>query len=215
MKDLVYEQRKAALIDEITAAFDGVSREGGVSLHEAIAIEANGSDDERASARAHDVDTKWQDVPDEHVELGYELLHFLDAVGFRYYIPAYLVWYLRNLDNEDPDFWSSTFDAVEFHLLMGRGVSNDHRTAIAAFTVPQSRAVAKFLVLLAECHDIATAQGSWFKRRALLHGGMTWDEIRAAEQSDAQLPVTRSFGVNEAALALDKYWGQFLVDESK
>ena len=38
-KTIVYEKRKLALIEEITVAFDGVSREDGVTLHEATVID--------------------------------------------------------------------------------------------------------------------------------------------------------------------------------
>jgi len=116
MADSTYEQQKQALIEEITAAFDGVSREEGISLHEAMAIDDYESDEERAKARAEDTETRWQDVPDDDIRFSHTVLSFLDVKGFRYYIPAYLVWYLKYMDFEEPDFWSNTFDSIEFAL---------------------------------------------------------------------------------------------------
>ena len=51
MADSSYEQRKQDLIEEIIAVFDGVSREGGVSLHEAWVIDDCGTNKQRAKAR--------------------------------------------------------------------------------------------------------------------------------------------------------------------
>ena len=93
-----YAERKAALIEEIVAAFDGVSREGGVSMSEAEVIDDYGSDEERATARLSDTEARWQDVPDEQLALNWPF-HFFDPIGFRYYTPAYLVYYLRWVDD--------------------------------------------------------------------------------------------------------------------
>jgi len=89
-----YEARKAALIEEIIAAFDGVSREGGVSMSEAEVIDDYGSDEERTAARLSDTDTRWQDVTDEQLGSNWPL-SFFDPIGFRYYIPAYMIYYIR------------------------------------------------------------------------------------------------------------------------
>ena len=62
-----YKARRAALIEEITAAFDGVSREGGVSMSEANVIDDYGDAGERWLARLSDKDTRWQDVTDEQL----------------------------------------------------------------------------------------------------------------------------------------------------
>ncbi len=103
MESSPYEQKKIALIEEITAAFDGVSREDGVTLHEATVLDDYGSLEERAEARKQDTEDNWQDVPEEDIRFTDAVLSFLDPKGFHYYIPAYVVWYLRNIDNEDPN----------------------------------------------------------------------------------------------------------------
>ena len=114
-----YEQRKVALIDEITKAFDGVSRENGVSLSESCVIDDYGSYKERAAARRQDTETRWQDVPDRDICYGDSCLNFMDEIGFHYYIPAYVVWFLRNMDNEEPEapsYGSNTFDSLVYAL---------------------------------------------------------------------------------------------------
>ena len=82
MRSSSYEQRKTALIEEITAAFDGVSREQGVTLHEATVIDDYGSLEERALARTQDTEDKWQNVPDEDIRFTDAVLSFLDPKGF-------------------------------------------------------------------------------------------------------------------------------------
>ena len=116
MTDSDYQQKKQSIIEEITTAFDGVSRENGVSLHEAMAIDNYESAEERTKARAEDTEMRWQEVPDDAIRFLDAVLSFLDAKGFRYYTPAYLVWYLKYMDSKEPDFWSNTFDHIEFTL---------------------------------------------------------------------------------------------------
>ena len=90
-----FNKKADALIAEITAAFDGVSREDGISLHEAAGIDDyEYSPEERGANRAKDTDTKWQEVPGEWIEkmgLGDVALNYFDPKGFRYYIPP--IWF--------------------------------------------------------------------------------------------------------------------------
>jgi hypothetical protein len=93
------EQRRVAILAEIEAAFRSASRRGGVSWNETGAIDDYGSEQYRAAARAVDKDTHWTEVaadpnwnPEEQHWGGFS---FLDQVGFRYYLPAYIVRALR------------------------------------------------------------------------------------------------------------------------
>ena len=95
------------IIQEITDAFDGVSREGGISLHEAEEIDCRGTPEQFAAARWLDTDQRWQDVPGTWLEEFPSVPFFLDPIGFRYYLPAYMIWSLRNEDSS-----SATADNV-------------------------------------------------------------------------------------------------------
>ncbi|NER84275.1 MAG: hypothetical protein F6K42_33015, partial [Leptolyngbya sp. SIO1D8] len=97
-------QRCAVLIQTITAAFSDVLREDGVSMHQARVIDDYGSPEEEAQARLLDIDTHWWEVPDAWIAEFYEILSFVDPKGFRYYIPAYMIWTLKNYDNT----WSNS-----------------------------------------------------------------------------------------------------------
>lgn len=90
-----------AVIASIVAAFVGVGRGDGVTLHEADVIDGYGSDEMRREARKLDPETRWQDVPEADIEHYHWALSFFDAEGFRYYIPAYMTWTLRYAETSD------------------------------------------------------------------------------------------------------------------
>lgn len=85
---------RADLLRAIAHAFADVSRDGGVSLHETAVIDGYGGPGEAAQARALDRDRVWQEVPHAELEAvsGVGGIVFLDPVGWRYYLPAYMTW---------------------------------------------------------------------------------------------------------------------------
>ena len=92
-------QLRQEVIDAITGAFDGVWREDGVTLHQARVLDDYGDEEEQAAARKKDKDTRWQDVPDRWIERDLaNTLPFLCPKSFRYYIPAFMIWSLKNYD---------------------------------------------------------------------------------------------------------------------
>jgi hypothetical protein len=101
------------VILEIERAFDGVARDDGITLHEAVALDDYASDDERTQARLRDTESRWQDVPEEDIEEQYTIFSFLDDKGFRYYLPAYMTWMLRNFDHTHSASLDSTVYALE------------------------------------------------------------------------------------------------------
>ncbi len=206
-----YEQEKSALIEEITAAFKDVSREDGVTLHEAIALDDYGGPEARALARAQDTEARWQEVLEEDIRVSQFVLHFLDPKGFRYYLSAYPVWYLRNMDNEDPDFWSNTFDSVDFVLAAGySGDIDDHYLSIfALFTPEQSKAIAHFLGFQAAREDSLEAQYEEQRQAEISSGAISKEESDARMESARQYRVEQDVPENRARRALDRYWGQF------
>lgn len=93
------EQRRVAILAEIEAAFRSASRRGGVSWTETGAIDSYGSEHDRADARALDQDKHWSEVvadpdwnPEEQNWGGFS---FLDAIGYQYYLPAFMTRFLQ------------------------------------------------------------------------------------------------------------------------
>jgi hypothetical protein len=126
------------LIAEIEAAFNGVSREEGVTLHETYVIDSGGNERWRAKARRKDTEMRWLDVPDEEIEKASAALCFLDAKGFRYYIPAYMVWTLRNYRTT-----SSLSADNTIYAFSHKTVDNDGRFEL--LDAAQRRAICRFL----------------------------------------------------------------------
>lgn len=99
-----------ALIAEIKAAFDGVTREGGVSWSESEALDdAFGGTEAFAAARESDKDVSWAELVDaldwQPVDF-YGGWPFLDTIGFRYYVAPAMIRCLRGDCRE----------AIEYHL---------------------------------------------------------------------------------------------------
>lgn len=213
----IEDETKAALIAEITAAFDGVQREDGITLHEAQALDDYRAYDDpshpaRVEARAIDKETRWQDVPSEDIAEGYNVLSFIDAKGFRYYIPALLVWFLTS--EED----SNTYDSV-MHFLDEDYEEYDglYLPHVSILNHAQSKAIAHFLV-----YEAAEIERYFFEEIQLMTTQLEEElqeriqnqTITPAGCADARLELrkrlTKYRQPNDAQSALDRYWGQFL-----
>ena len=138
--------RIADLIAEITEAFDGVAREDGITLHQAIAIDDRKTDQEEWEARRLDTEQRWQDVPLEAIVACNNALSFLDRPGFRYYLPAFMVCALTTWDSEAGD----AANTCEHHLLQEypKSLRQSEPASIAAkygFNEAQCRAIAHYL----------------------------------------------------------------------
>lgn len=131
------------MIEEIKSAFNDVKRGNSTTLHEALAIDNWQPDHLVTAARKLDTDTRWQDVPEHLLRNHVSVLSFLDDLGFRYYLPAFLVYGLTNQDQ-------AVLDSCEFHLLneKGKSLRQSNAASIAAkcnFSKEQSKAIARFL----------------------------------------------------------------------
>ena len=159
MFDAMSNEPLIALIAEITAAFDGVSRENGITLHQAIAIDDWKTPEEQLAARRFDIDQDWQDVPNDAIVACESALSFLDAKGFRYYLPAFMVCGLRKWDTDA----GRIVDTCEYHLLheSQKSLRQSEPSSIAAkcgFTDAQCRAIAHFLRFVVGDDDELTTQ---------------------------------------------------------
>lgn len=94
------------LLDLIKKAFDGVERGDGVTIHQATVIDDYGTEEEFVAARKLDTENRWQDVPDSALADNPHALTFLDAAGFRYYLPARMSWSIRNYEHDDNAFYT-------------------------------------------------------------------------------------------------------------
>ena len=135
-------------IAAIISAFAGVQRENGMSLHEADVLDMYGSPAECAAARKMDSDQSWEEVPSADIARFYSVLSFFDPKGFRYYLPAYMIWSLRNYETSA----SPSADATIFALTFSGDHKYEryHRERFELLTKDQARAVCRFLQYLIE-----------------------------------------------------------------
>ena len=177
----------APLIAEITAAFDGVSREGGIALSEGAVIDDYGCDEERAEARLLDTDTRWQDVTDDDITQHWASLEFTDAIGFRYYIPA---WMIKDLRGYNAQYGISS-DAVSYL----RTPSNAHTKEIyRLLTPPQCKAIYHFVEFIAN------------------YGHKDYDGKKAATYLEG---YWNRYGEGEEAKLLDHFWNQYRAPDTE
>jgi hypothetical protein len=148
------EKDAQSIIEDITFAFDGVSREEGITLRETRVIDRCGSVKQRRQARAQDSETRWQDVPSADIETYSEALCFVDVKSFRYYLPAFMIWALKNLDSA-----SFSKNAAVLALEYGAMKINDGESwpHFDLLNAEQKRAVASFLEFMAHRENESAA----------------------------------------------------------
>ncbi len=143
--DALAEIARPAVIAQITKAFEGVSREDGVSLHEARVIDDWGGEAARAEARKIDTDSRWQDVPVEWIEQLYDALSFLDPKGWRYYLPAYMLYSLRFYTSSSNAADSAVYSCTLYTGSKHKDLTEWQLSCFRSLTVAQSRAVCQYL----------------------------------------------------------------------
>jgi hypothetical protein len=173
-----FESRRDALIAEIEAAFGGVTREDGTTLHEADAMDDRKLLEEQRAARRLDLERRWQDVPEQDIFACSSALSFLDEKGFRYYIPAFIVCGLRH--------WGDEADVIlhscEYHLLHDypQSLRKSDPASIAGkyqFTDAQSQAVARFLRFIIDFDEVA-------RDRVTVEAVERWERYAEGSHSD-------------------------------
>ena len=87
----------AERIQQIHEAFAELTLGGGLTLHQAH-LEGFYDEDEEEwlAARGKDMESHWAEVPDWKLESKSSALFFFDPEGWRFYIPAFMCWSLKN-----------------------------------------------------------------------------------------------------------------------
>ncbi|MEM9913340.1 MAG: DUF6714 family protein [Planctomycetota bacterium] len=145
--DEVDKARLQKVLDDIEKSFHGVTRAGGVSLHETVEIDSGGLDQSHPNDNS-DTGHDWRQVPTRDLAevCGIGGISFLDPIGWRYYLPAYMTWWLNGGQDSD----SIASDDVIFSLKMPTSDSDRLRgyrlERYETLSIEQSRAVARFLI---------------------------------------------------------------------
>ena len=151
--DLLEQNELLALIEH---AFDGVGRDDGITLHQAVVIDDHGTEDEFVAAGKLDTETRWQDVPDEDISTYPHIFCFLDPKGFRYYLPAAMSWAVKSDEHDEYERGFFTYLAVlptvaPRDIGRGLGAAFDLSGFIEkhAFTPSQVNAIYRFICFMA------------------------------------------------------------------
>lgn len=131
--DELAEKTRLDLIEKINLAFNDVVLEDGVSLHQARAL-----DDYQDAMQARQIDGQvpWQEISVDWIEKFHDVFPFIDVKGFRYAIPAYMIWCLK-YNKHDTNSFASTVMCLK---------SPDYRSKIfTALNPTQAQVISEFL----------------------------------------------------------------------
>lgn len=129
---------------QIRVAFHGVTRDNGVSWSEsAIVVDGDGSG--RTSEQARDLDNEacWEDLVDDPAwihEPGMGGFHFLDPIGFRFYLAPAMIRCTREIGGE----------LVSYALMIDDEYSIEQ---VSLLTAPQRSAVGRFVRFMIAAHQ--------------------------------------------------------------
>ena len=132
-------QLKEKIVEMIHAAFGDVLRDGGVSLYQAEALDDYAEEAEFKAAERKDPEVRWQDISSEKIGKFHMSLVFFDDKGFRFYLPAFMIY---ALDSFDPTHGNMDADGVLFATSDPHGY---HKENFEILTPSQMEAVAAFL----------------------------------------------------------------------
>jgi hypothetical protein len=153
------------VVAQIEQAFAGVSRGDGMTLHQALAVDDYAAPEVVEQARALDLDTDWHDVPKDVMATHCSFFSFLDAKGFRYYLPAAMLLAFDEKaqmlsvtgyrDLRQATYWSLLPTVAPRDIGKGLNLSFNSETFIVEhdFTDAQVRAIYAFLCYIAVEHE--------------------------------------------------------------
>jgi hypothetical protein len=104
--DIIIERQRKALIKKITLAFQNTKLEDGITIHQARALDDY---EDPQPARKIDSHLTWPEIPDPWLENFSDVFPFMDAKGFRYYIPAYMIWCLKSQKVNSNSYWATVY----------------------------------------------------------------------------------------------------------
>lgn len=96
MDTQIVESVEFGLIQQIRDAFQDVRLEDGISLNMTEYHDSYGCATHFLETAKDDERMDWQAIPDETLESFTVTFCFTDLKGFRFYLPAYMIWTIRN-----------------------------------------------------------------------------------------------------------------------
>jgi hypothetical protein len=145
MGDIFPQPELRQLLADIEAAFGGVRLGAGVSLHQARAMDDDWvRQSDVADLRSKDPEERWQDITDKSLDLFSDTLAFMDAEGFRFHIPRFMVYSLTHAGDATGS-WA--VDAPIYTCM-----HKDETGRFSLLSPEQRRVIGRFLRLVAAHH---------------------------------------------------------------
>ena len=139
------------LIEVINKAFDGVKQPTKITL---LVAETHDKYDYKNDLKWRRKDYKgpWQGIPDELIKTCQAVLSFVDNYGMRFYLPAYMTWYLKYYKETEVAWSDHTLYSLD-NYPNDRKLSAYHKEQFSLFTPDQMKACALFIKYLSEADD--------------------------------------------------------------
>jgi len=140
------------LIEVIKKAFEGVVQPSDITIHVGKAYYSYDYSHD-SEHRKKDFVGNWLDIPSDHIRQCQSALCYVNKVGMRYYLPAYMVWYLNCVDAYDELNNDSTLYALDNHPTNALGDYFKERFSL--FNAEQLNACALFIKYCATSPEMA------------------------------------------------------------
>jgi len=135
------------ILADIESAFGNVVLGDGISLHQARALDDYESEAQAAVVRNLDTESRWQDLSDEEVDQFGDALPFMDAAGFRFHMPRFMVFALTaGLNGSD----SFAVDATIYQCDFSEELKDYAMLRYALLSSEQRKVIAEFLRFIVE-----------------------------------------------------------------
>jgi len=139
---------KNELIQMIKETFEGVEQPKDITLHVAEAHDEYDYDHDEEH-RKKDFYGSWQKIPSEDIKECQDALSYVNKVGMRYYLPAYMVWYLNNFGKSEEVYTDHTLYSLDNHPKDPK-LSEYHKERFSLFNTKQLQVCALFVKFCAE-----------------------------------------------------------------
>lgn len=142
------DTEQTGLIERIRHAFAGVELGSGISLNMTEYHDSYGCETDFLTLAKHDERHNWQAIPDQTLEQFTVTFCFTDIEGFRFYLPAYMVWTIKNHKVSDSIIADHTIYSIDTNLYQFQ----DHALT-SAFTDQQLSCIVEFLSFCVRNND--------------------------------------------------------------
>ena len=189
------------LVDEIRAAFQGVVLGSGIGLREANGLDDYASPKELAELRSQDEKFNWQRIDTKLLNCCYVAPSYLDAQGFLFHLPAFLIAELN--DDFHVDFMERL---IGYHRVPG---SWHH-----LLTKAQRAAIVKTLRLVSMHPDLREQLADIESAVEQLEYRPLWNEKPTTDPSSPE-PLPVGFRVSRSRIMYLEDKSQGLVGEAR